>query len=214
MTSVVERPSQAPIPRPLRFAAFIVVPDPALRQAVARQVRSLGAIEITEAGSVGEARARARTVQGRDLCIIEAVLPDGSGIGLMTELRTAGWSRGLLLSGSEDPYTVRAALAAGVRSFLVTAAAAGPGSWPHKELGHRDPAVRGHGGIRGPESLSGREIEVLRLVAGGKSNRDIGTALGLSALTVKSHLARIARKLGTGDRAEMVVLAMRAGLFS
>ena len=40
----------------------------------------------------------------------------------------------------------------------------------------------------------------------------MGTALNLSALTVKSHLARIARKLGTGDRAEMVVVAMRAGV--
>ena len=45
---------------------------------------------------------------------------------------------------------------------------------------------------------------MLQLVADGKSNKDIGEELGLSALTVKSHLARIARKLGTGDRAEMV----------
>jgi DNA-binding CsgD family transcriptional regulator len=52
---------------------------------------------------------------------------------------------------------------------------------------------------------------VLALVADGKSNKDVGEHLGLSALTVKSHLARIARKLGTGDRAEMVAMAMRAG---
>ena len=64
----------------------------------------------------------------------------------------------------------------------------------------------------GAEALSGREVEVLQLVADGHSNKDIGEALGLSALTVKSHLARIARKLGTGDRAEMVVVAMRAGV--
>ena len=57
-----------------------------------------------------------------------------------------------------------------------------------------------------------REVEVIRLVADGQSNKQIGDALGLSALTVKSHLARIARKLGTGDRAEMVALAMRAGV--
>ena len=213
MTSLVERPSPAHVPRPLRFAAFIVVPDLALRQAVARQVRSLGAVEVTEAGSVGEARARARTMQNRDLCIIEAVLPDGSGIGLMTELRTAGWARGLLLAGSEDPYTVRAALAAGVRSYLVTVAA-GSGPWPRSGLDVAEADVRADGSVRGPASLSAREIEVLRLVSGGKSNRDIGDCLGLSALTVKSHLARIARKLGTGDRAEMVVLAMRATLFT
>ena len=39
---------------------------------------------------------------------------------------------------------------------------------------------------------------------------DTGEAMGLSALTIKSHLARIARKLGTGDRAGMVAAAMRA----
>jgi DNA-binding NarL/FixJ family response regulator len=55
-------------------------------------------------------------------------------------------------------------------------------------------------------------VEVLQLVADGNSNRDIGVALSLSALTVKSHLARIGRKLGTGDRAEMVAVALRAGV--
>ena len=63
-----------------------------------------------------------------------------------------------------------------------------------------------------PVGLTQREIEVLQAVAQGRSNKGIGEELGLSALTVKSHLARIARKLGTGDRAEMVALGMRAGL--
>lgn len=60
--------------------------------------------------------------------------------------------------------------------------------------------------------LSAREIGVLELVADGLSNRRIGDQLGLSALTIKSHLARISRKLGTGDRAELVAIVMRAGL--
>ena len=59
---------------------------------------------------------------------------------------------------------------------------------------------------------SAREGEVLQLVADGQSNKEIGEALSLSALTVKSHLSRIGRKLGTGDRAQMVALAMRAGV--
>ena len=60
--------------------------------------------------------------------------------------------------------------------------------------------------------LSAREVEVLRLVADGRSNKEIGDELCLSALTVKSHLVRIGRKLGTGDRAGMVALAMRTGV--
>jgi ATP/maltotriose-dependent transcriptional regulator MalT len=46
-------------------------------------------------------------------------------------------------------------------------------------------------------ALSGREVQVLGLVAAGLSNRQIGAELELSALTVKAHLARAARKLGT-----------------
>jgi len=64
----------------------------------------------------------------------------------------------------------------------------------------------------GTSELSNREIDVLRLVADGRSNKEVGEILGLSALTVKSHLARISRKLGTGDRAEMVALVMRSGV--
>jgi DNA-binding CsgD family transcriptional regulator len=72
------------------------------------------------------------------------------------------------------------------------------------------PGAPGHPG--GYRELSGREVEVLRLVAEGQSNKAIGVSMGLSALTVKSHLARIARKLGTGDRAGMVAVALRTGI--
>ena len=62
--------------------------------------------------------------------------------------------------------------------------------------------------------LSARELEVLQGVADGRSNGDIAAALQLSPLTVKSHLARIGRKLGTGDRAHAVLLALRAGVIT
>ncbi|MYS49684.1 DNA-binding response regulator, partial [Streptomyces sp. SID6013] len=77
-------------------------------------------------------------------------------------------------------------------------------------LHRRPPGAPSHPG--GYRELSGREVEVLRLVAEGQSNKAIGVSMGLSALTVKSHLARIARKLGTGDRAGMVAVALRTGI--
>ncbi len=61
-------------------------------------------------------------------------------------------------------------------------------------------------------SLTDRELGVLQLVAAGQTNRQIGERLTLSALTVKSHLARISRKMGTGERAELVAIAIRTGL--
>ncbi|NGO49140.1 response regulator transcription factor, partial [Streptomyces ureilyticus] len=84
------------------------------------------------------------------------------------------------------------------------------GSAAAARMHRRPPGAPSHPG--GYRELSGREVEVLRLVAEGQSNKAIGVSMGLSALTVKSHLARIARKLGTGDRAGMVAVALRTGI--
>ena len=62
--------------------------------------------------------------------------------------------------------------------------------------------------------LSAREVEVLQLVAEGYSNGEAGRELGLSAFTIKAHLARIGRRLGSGDRAHLVALAMRTRTIS
>ena len=210
MTTLVERPGGQPAAvRPPRFSAMVVVAHPALRSALVQRLRALGARDVVEAASVGEARARAHADGPRELCVVDGTLPDGSGVGLLRELRTRGWGRGVVLSPTDDPYSVRAALASGVRGFVV----AGDVSAHDAPATQTVPGGRLRGLLPGgPDGLSAREIEVLQLVSDGNSNRDIGEALGLSALTVKSHLARIARKVGTGDRAEMVAHAMRAGL--
>ena len=213
MTALVERHGSTAhgphAPRAPRFTAMVVVASPFVRETLGRTLRTLGAADVVEASSLAEARVRASGTAQRDLCVVEVGLPDGSGINLVRELRAVGWTRAVVLSGAEDPYTVRAALAGGVRAFLVSAAAGHtPGTGASGGPAHRSRPGR----PTGAEGLSGREVEVLQLVSDGRSNKEIGEALGLSALTVKSHLARIARKLGTGDRAEMVVVAMRAGV--
>jgi DNA-binding NarL/FixJ family response regulator len=199
VTTLVEH-AGVPVPRPGRFAAMVVVNNPAVRETVAHTLRALGARQVLEIGTVAEARQRAAAGVA-DLVVAEAGLPDGSGIALVRELRAAGWLRGMVIATSDDPYSVRAAVSAGVRCYVVSAA----GTAPVRPAGERGDGV---------DSLSAREIQVLQLVAEGKSNKDIGVALGLSALTVKSHLARIARKLGTGDRAEMVATALRSGVIA
>ena len=200
MSAVVERVGLAPLPRTGRFSALVVIGSTGPRESVSRTLRALGAREVVQAATLGEGRQRAAAMGPRELCIVDAALPDGSGLTLLGDLRSRGWQRGVVLSSLDDPYTVRAALTAGARCFLVSGRASSPSA----------PVATTAVG----ERLSGREIEVLQLVGNGRSNKEIGVSLGLSALTVKSHLARVARKLGTGDRAEMVMLTLRAGVIS
>lgn len=62
------------------------------------------------------------------------------------------------------------------------------------------------------EALTTRELDVLELVADGRSNRDIGTALEISDHTVKFHLASIYGKLGVSTRTEAVQRGLRLGV--
>ncbi|MBX5446929.1 MAG: response regulator transcription factor [Acidothermus cellulolyticus] len=203
---------------------MVVDDHPLVRESMVSRLTAMGAREVIEAASCAEARARARSVGPCDVCIVDVGLPDGSGLDLIAELRAAGWPRLVVLSAADDPYSVRAAFVAGAQGYLLKSASpvvVTDGVRRVLDGGvYADPAVasllaaglRNNASNEGIGDLSSREIEVLRLVADGRSNKEIGDQLGLSALTVKSHLARIARKLGTGDRAEMVALAMRAGI--
>ena len=216
--------NMVPHPREELFTVLVVDDHPLLREAIAARLLQMGAGTVHEAASMAEARARALATGPCDLAILDLGLPDGTGIDLVTELRTQGWPRIVVLASSDDPYAVRAAFQAGAQAYLLKSASpmvvtdgvrrvldggvyADPSVAPVLAAGTRVP-----GTDNTPRELSGREVEVLQLVADGRSNKEIGEALNLSALTVKSHPSRIGRKLGTGDRAQMVALAMRAGV--
>jgi DNA-binding NarL/FixJ family response regulator len=64
----------------------------------------------------------------------------------------------------------------------------------------------------GDETLTEREIEVLRYVAGGNRNRDIAERLFISEETVKVHVKHIMEKLGASDRTQAVAIAIRRGI--
>ncbi|MGV1080219.1 MAG: LuxR C-terminal-related transcriptional regulator [Candidatus Nanopelagicales bacterium] len=208
MVTLVERTSG---PAPLasgktRFTALVVSSDAARRGALCHRLRQYGARTILEAGSQADALFQGRTDGQHDLCIVDGTSAEGPILPLVGELRTMRWRRVLILTPRNDRYAVKAALAASVRGYVVSSRS-NLSQIPRNVI----PIQRGRARTS-PDELSPREIEVLQSVAEGHSNKGIGDELGLSALTVKSHLARIARKLGTGDRAEMVALAMRSGL--
>lgn len=136
------------------------------------------------------------------MCIVVGEIGEGEGEGLVRTLHRRGLPRVVVLARRARDGEIVALLSGGIRGVVVgeTDAAAELVGRPREDSRHKP-------------DLSDREIEVLRRVSEGRSNREIGNELGLSALTVKSHLARISRKLGTGDRAQLVAIAIRADLF-
>jgi DNA-binding NarL/FixJ family response regulator len=67
-------------------------------------------------------------------------------------------------------------------------------------------------GRMGGSDLTGRELEVLELIVGGRSNKEIGAALGISEATVKSHINSILGKLGVTDRTQAATTALQRGI--
>nr|WP_297423040.1 LuxR C-terminal-related transcriptional regulator [uncultured Actinotalea sp.] len=135
------------------------------------------------------------------LCLVVPELGEGDGTVLLRTLRRRESTHAVLLTRKAGRRELVALLGGGVRGAIT---AETPGAV--RIVGRAPAPAR-----TGPE-LTARELGVLELVSEGRTNREIGEALQLSALTVKSHLARISRKVGTGDRAGMVAFALRNGL--
>lgn len=142
------------------------------------------------------------------LCLVVPEIGEGDAGNLVRTLRRRDSTRAILLTRKAARRELVSLLGAGVRGAV---AAEPPGGL---RLAERTVAVPLPVPVQSGSDLTARELGVLRLVAEGQSNRQIGEHLDLSALTVKSHLARISRKVGTGDRAEMVAYAIRHDLLN
>src|SRR4051794_38601931 len=117
----VERAVPNPGPG-LGFTAMVVDDHPLVRESMVARLMAMGARDVVEAATVGEARARAHAGGPRDLCVLDVGLPDGSGLDLLADLRANGWPRLVVLSAADDPYSVRAAFVAGGPGYLLQSA--------------------------------------------------------------------------------------------
>jgi DNA-binding NarL/FixJ family response regulator len=187
---------------------------------------------ILEGGTADEARALAGGHDDIDVALIDLLLPRGGddGLAAIAELGRLFPTLPLIaVSAVEDPALMRRALAAGALGHV-------PKSLPPEAILdavdtvlagglYLPPALRGEtagdgaavagGDAERPEAalerLTPRQLEVLRLVARGQSNRDIGAALGMSERTVKVHVTAILRRLGLANRTQAAGLLRDAG---
>ena len=149
-----------------------------------------------------------------DLAIIDLHMPDSHGFeGIERALREFPGTPILVISGTATSADVSRAIALGAKGFL-------PKNLPGKVIEAALQVVVSGGTyvpaeyVRAPQAepagtLTPRETQVLTLLAGGQSNKEIGRALALQEITVKLHVRNIFRKLGVRNRVEAANLLAR-----
>lgn len=153
-----------------------------------------------------------------DVTLMDLRLPDMSGVDTIVAIRAEfPDARIIMLTTFEGDVEIQRALEAGARGYMLK-------SMPPKDLVEGIRQVYA-GKKRIPpqlaaqlaehmsdEALTTREIEVLRQIAEGNRNRDIGEKLFITEETVKVHIKHIMEKLGASDRTQAIAIAIRRGI--
>ena len=202
----------------------MVVDDHELLRAGTRRIldQADGYYVVGEAGNGEDALQVIADVEP-DVVLVDIKLPTINGIELARRI-AADFPKVvvLILSAYDDENYVRAALAAGVAGYLLKTMASDElirsigAACDGFNLIERGPAGRGEtSGSRvvGSPRLTGREQEVVRLVARGMTNKAIARQLGISPRTVEGHLNHVFDKLQTTSRTELVHYALASSLF-
>jgi DNA-binding NarL/FixJ family response regulator len=155
-----------------------------------------------------------------DVALVDLTLPDMSGIEVIHEVRRVSpETRVVVLSMHSSPQYVQPALRAGACGYLVKGADVEALADALRTVmsgeQYLSPTVRRCAETHAPagaETLSARELEVLRLVAQGKTSAEIAVILSLAPKTVENHRQRIMDKLDVHDTASLTRFAVKAGI--
>ena len=197
---------------------FSVDDHPLLREGIAAMINNQpDMLLVAQAATGGEAVQKFRE-HSPDVTLMDLRLPDMSGIDALIAIRTEfAEARVIMLTTFEGDVEIQRALQAGARGYLLK-------SMPPNEL--LDAIRQVYAGKKrvpaevaaqlaehlSDEALTDREIDVLRLLAGGNRNKDIADRLYISEETVKVHVKHIMEKLGASDRTQAVAIAVRRGI--
>jgi DNA-binding NarL/FixJ family response regulator len=208
---------------------IVLVDDQTLVRQGIRSLLGL-ASDIAIVGEAGDGD-EALGVIGRekpDVVLLDVRMPKKNGLDVLRELKAQGTLPPvILLTTFDDDEALLAAVRGGAKGYLLkdvsleqlteairAVAAGGTVIRPavtERVLRGLEHMPRDFEALSPPDPLTKREIEVLRLMAGGYSNREIADALGTAEGTVKNHASSILSKLGVRDRTRAVLKALELG---
>jgi DNA-binding NarL/FixJ family response regulator len=179
-------------------------------------------VDLRQASCLAEAREWLAAEPDIQLVLLDLALPDSHGVATLASLREVTPTvRAVILSADERPETVLAAIDAGASGFIPKTTESNVLRLAIKtviEGGIYIPPVVLHGAPPpAPASantlgLTPRQVDVLRMLVDGRSNKAIAQALDLAPSTVKTHLEAIFQRLHVSSRTQAVVAAARLGL--
>jgi DNA-binding NarL/FixJ family response regulator len=182
--------------------------------------------EVVGEASTGAEVIRQASTLKPDVVLMDLEMPEMDGVEAIRRMHTtAPETRAIVLTAFDTDERIVGALQAGAQGYLLKGA-------PRSEIFNAIRVVSKGGSLLQPvvaskflqhitsrsadrpaeESLTGREMDVLRLLAQGKVNKEIAAALSISERTVKFHVSAIMSKLGAGNRTEAVTIAAQRGL--
>jgi len=191
---------------------------PLLREGIAALIGNQTDMELVAEASNGREALEQFRKHRPDVTLMDLQMPEMSGIDAISAIRGEfPEARVIILTTHAGDVQVSRALKAGARAYLLKGSL-------RKELLETIRAIHAGHKRLSPEvaaeiaehvndnALTPREVDVLRLVAGGNANKEIAARLSLTEETVKSHIRNILAKLGANDRTHAVAIGLRRGI--
>jgi len=201
-----------------KFKLLVVDDHPIVRAGIAAIIQTSADMMVVGQAASGEDAVQTFATHLPDVTLMDLRLPGLSGVDAIRTIRhTHPEARFVVLTTYEGDEDIYQALAAGAKGYIIK-------GMPHTVLlgalrrvcagGQYLPqsVTRALAGRTPSSELSAREREVLSLIVGGKSNREIASALGITEGTVKCHVSVILMRLNVHDRTQAVLVALQRGL--
>lgn len=203
----------------MSFIRILIVDDhPIMRVGITALLASNKEMEVIAQAGSGEEAVKLNAQHRPDITLMDLRLPGISGVETIRSIRSQSpKARFIVLTTYEGDEDIYQAMEAGASGYLVK-------GMPQEMLINAIKKVHTGGRYLPPpvsqaltsrtrdSNLSNREREVLRLLANGKSNREIAGQLGITEATVKCHVSVILMRLNASDRTQAVVTALQRGL--
>ena len=191
---------------------------PLLREGIAVLIKSEADMKLVAEASNGEEAIEQFRLHRPDVTLMDIQMPNLNGTEAISRIRNEfPNARIIVLSTYSGDVQVLRAIKAGARGYILK------GHVGRERLDAIRSVHAGHKRIppeiaaelaehAGDDALSAREMDVLRLIATGNSNKQIADKLSIGETTVKSHITNILSKLGANDRAHAVTIGLQRGI--